>query len=388
MSQFALTDEQNALVQSVRRVVKESVAPRAAQIDAAGEFPWDIKELFAELGFFGAGIPEAYGGTDQGLLTVCLMLEEVSKACVTSSLFLTNQELSSTPIKIAGTEAQKQKYLTRLASGEWLGGFCLTEPGAGSDAGSMSTKAIRDANAWVLNGTKCFITHGGVAGLYVVFAKTAQDRGAKGISAFLVEADVPGLKVGKHENKMGVRGSSTAEMIFDDCRVPAGNLLGGEGEGFALAMGTLDRTRAAVGAQGLGIAQGALDFAVTYMQERKQFGRAIASFQGLRWMVADLATEIECARSLVYRAASVVDDELRQGKTRLSADAAKLSAMAKLKGTDVAMRVTTDAVQLAGGYGYMKDYPLERMMRDAKITQIWEGTNQIQREVISSKLFG
>lgn len=388
ITQYTLSKDQTAILDAVRAVVKNEVQPRAAEIDETAEFPWDIKELFGELGFLGAGIPEEYGGAGQGALMLCLMIEQVASACTTSSLFLTNQELSSIPIRIAGSEEQKRKYLTRLASGEWLGAFCLTEPNAGSDTAGLSTRAVRDGENWVLNGTKCFITHGGVAGLYVVFAKTQPDQGAKGISAFVVEPDFPGFGVGKKENKMGVRGSSTTEIIFQDCRVPGENLLGADGAGFGIAMATLSRTRPAVGAQGIGIAQGALDYVVSYMQERSQFGRPIATFQGLRWMVADLAAEIEASRSLVYRAAALVDAEVAQGRTRLSAGTERLSAMAKLKGTDAAMRVTTDAVQLAGGYGYMKEFPLERMMRDAKITQIWEGTNQIQREVIAGKIFG
>jgi len=388
MDQYSLTQDQKAVVQAVRRVVKESVEPRAAAIDATGDYPWDMKELFSELGFLGADVPEEYGGTGQGLLTLCLIIEEVSKACASSALIIADQELALTPIKIAGTEEQKRHHLVRLAEGRCLGAFCLTEPGAGSDAGAMATKAVRDGDEWVLNGTKCFITNGGLAEVYVVFAKTAPDQGVKGISAFLVEADRPGFKVGKHENKMGIRGSATTDIVLDDCRVPAGNLLGGEGQGFGIAMATLDRTRPGIGAQALGIAQGALDFAVAYLQERRQFGRPLSHFQGLQWMVAELATEIEAARCLLYRAAAQIDAEARQGRVRLSAEAGLLSAMAKLKASDVAMRVTTDAVQLVGGYGYMKDYPLERMMRDAKITQIYEGTNQVQRVVIASKLFG
>lgn len=386
MQQFALTEDQKAIVQAVRKVVKESVEPRAAQIDATGDYPWDVKEFFAELGFLGADVPEEYGGTGQGLLTLCLIIEEVSKACASSGLIIADQELALTPIKIAGSPEQKGRHLTRLATGRCLGAFCLTEPGAGSDAGAMATRAVRDGRDWVLDGTKCFITNGGLAEVYVVFAKTAPGLGVKGISAFLVEADRPGFKVGKHENKMGIRGSATTDIVLDGCRVPAENLLGPEGQGFGIAMATLDRTRPGVGAQALGIAQGALDFAVGYLKERRQFGRPLSEFQGLQWMVAELATELEAARALLYRAAAQIDAEARRGAVRLSAEAGVLSAMSKLKASDVAMRVTTDAVQLLGGYGYMKDYPLERMMRDAKITQIYEGTNQVQRVVIGTRL--
>ncbi len=388
MALFALTDDLRAVREAVRRVVRESVAPRAAEIDASGEFPWDLKDLFGRLGYMGADVPEAYGGTGQGLLVACLIVEEVAKACASSAVMLADQELALTPLKLAGTEAQKRAYLPKLASGEWLGAFCLTEPGAGSDVAAMTTRAVRDGAHWVIEGTKCFITHGGIAGLYTVFAKTDPEAGARGISAFLVPADTSGVRAGKHEEKMGIRGSVTTEMIFEGCRVPAGNLLGAEGGGFGLAMACLDRTRPVVGAQALGIAEGALDVAVAYLKERRQFGRPLAEFQGLRWMVAELATEIEAARHLLYAAAARVDAEARQGRVRLSAEAGMLSAMAKMKCSDVAMRVTTDAVQLLGGYGYMKDYPVERMMRDAKITQIYEGTNQIQRTVIAARLFG
>ncbi|GAB4272090.1 MAG: acyl-CoA dehydrogenase [Deferrisomatales bacterium] len=387
MTPFAWTDDQRAVVEAVRRVARESIAPRAAAIDREGEYPWDVKELLAGLGYMGADVPEAYGGTGQGLVTSCLIVEELAKACASSALILADQELALTPIKVAGSEALKTRYLPKLASGEWLGAFCLTEPGAGSDAAAMTTRAVREGSDWVLEGTKCFITNGGIADVYVVFAKTDPAAGVKGISAFVVPADRPGVRAGKHEDKMGIRGSVTTEMLFEGCRVPADHLLGEVGAGFAVAMAALDRTRPVVGAQALGIAEGALEYAVGYLGERRQFGRPLAQFQGLRWMVAELATEIEAARALLYAAASQVEREAAQGKVRLSSEAGMLSAMAKLKCSDVAMRVTTDAVQLLGGYGYMRDYPLERMMRDAKITQIYEGTNQIQREVIAARLF-
>jgi alkylation response protein AidB-like acyl-CoA dehydrogenase len=387
MEQFALTDDQRAIIEAVRRVVKEKVEPRAKEIDEKGEYPWDLKELFAEMGFLGADIPEEYDGQGQGLLTSCLITEEIAKACASSSLIVAGQELGFTPLKIGGSDELKKKYLPKFASGEFIPAFGLTEPNAGSDAGGMTTKAVRDGNQWVLNGSKCFITNGGIADVYTIFAKTTPGDGVKGISAFLVEKDAPGLSIGKHENKMGIRGSLTTDVIMDDCRIPAQHLVGELGAGFGIAMATLDRTRPCVAAQALGIAEGALDFAINYMKERKQFGKPIATFQGLQFMVAELATEIESAKYLLYKAASIADAESKAGRVRLSSEAGKLSAMCKLKCGDVAMRVTTDAVQLCGGYGYIREYPLERMMRDAKITQIYEGTNQVQRVVIGSHIF-
>jgi alkylation response protein AidB-like acyl-CoA dehydrogenase len=382
-----MTQEQKDVVAAVARVAKERVAPRATEIDATGEYAWDLKELFAELGYFGVGIPKAYGGTGHSLQTVCMVVEELGKVCGSTALMVASQELGAMPIMIAGSEETKKKYLAPLASGEAIAAFCLTEAGAGSDAGAMSTVAVRDGDEWVLNGSKCYITNGSQADIFSVFAKSKPNKGIRGISVFVVERNSPGFKIGRIDNKMGIRGSSTTEIIFEDCRIPAENLMGREGMGFSTAMGTLDRTRPTVAAQGLGIAQGALDHAIAYMKERQQFGHAISNFQGLRWMAAELATEIESARQLIYHAAEVIDKEDEGGKKRLSSEAGRLSAMCKLKATDVAMRVTTDAVQLTGGYGYMKENPLERMMRDAKITQIYEGTNQVQREVIASKLF-
>jgi alkylation response protein AidB-like acyl-CoA dehydrogenase len=307
-------------------------------------------------------------------------IEELAKVCVNTSLIIGCQELGSTPIKLGATDEQKKKYLPQLASGEKLCGFGLTEPEAGSDAASMKTRAVKKGDKYVLNGTKCFITNGGVGEIFSVFAMTDPDKGVKGISAFIVEKEYPGFSVGKHEDKMGIRGSSTTELIFEDMEVQAENLLWQEGKGFSLAMMTLDRTRSSIGAQGLGVASGALDTAIAYMKERVQFGRPIATLQGLQFMVADLAMQVEAARSIVYRAACAVDNE----EPGFSA----LSAMAKCFATDTAMKVTTDCLQLMGGVGYMKEYPIERMMRDAKITQIYEGTNQIQRVVISRALLG
>jgi alkylation response protein AidB-like acyl-CoA dehydrogenase len=377
---FELNEEQKMFQQSIRELAKNEVEPRAMEIDAQGEFPWDMVELLKKNDILGLPFDEEYGGQGADLLTLCIAVEELAKVCVNTSLILGCQELGSTPIKIAGSDEQKKRYIPDLASGEKLAAFGLTEPEAGSDAASMKSRAVKKGDKYILNGSKCFITNGGVASTYSVFAMTDPEKGVRGISAFIVEKDFPGFTIGKHEDKMGIRGSSTTELIFEDCEVPAANLLWQEGKGFNLAMMTLDRTRSSIGAQGLGCAAGALEYAMAYMKDRVQFGRSIASLQGLQFMVADLAMQVEAARSLVYRAASAVENQ-EEGFSALS-------AMAKCFATDTAMKVTTDCVQLMGGYGYMKDYPMERMMRDAKITQIYEGTNQVQRVVISRYLLG
>ncbi|MDD5448697.1 MAG: acyl-CoA dehydrogenase family protein [Actinomycetota bacterium] len=378
--QYDLTDEQKMFRQSIRELVREKVEPRAMEIDEKGEYPWDILEVFRENHIMGIPFAEEYGGEGADLLTLCVAVEEIAKVCVSSSLILACQELGSTPIKIAGSEGQKRKYIPDLASGNKLAAFGLTEPEAGSDAASMKTRAEKKGDKYILNGVKCFITNGGIADTYSIFAMTDPGKGVRGISAFIVEKGFPGFEFGKEENKMGIRGTVTRELIFEDCEVPAENLLGEEGFGFKLAMMTLDRTRSSIGAQGVGCAAGALEYTINYMKERVQFGRPIAALQGLQFMVADLAMQVEAARQLVYHAASMVEKE--------APGYSGLSAMAKCFATDTAMKVTTDCVQLMGGYGYMKDYPMERMMRDAKITQIYEGTNQVQRVVISRQLFG
>ena len=377
---FELNEEQKMFQQSIRELAKNEVEPRAMEIDAQGEFPWDMVELLKKNDILGLPFDEEYGGQGADLLTLCIAVEELAKVCVNTSLILGCQELGSTPIKLAGSDEQKKRYIPDLASGEKLAAFGLTEPEAGSDAASMKSRAVKKGDKYILNGSKCFITNGGVASTYSIFAMTDPEKGVRGISAFIVEKDFPGFTIGKHEDKMGIRGSSTTELIFEDCEVPAANLLWQEGKGFNLAMMTLDRTRSSIGAQGLGCAAGALEYAMAYMKDRVQFGRSIASLQGLQFMVADLAMQVEAARSLVYRAASAVENQ-EEGFSALS-------AMAKCFATDTAMKVTTDCVQLMGGYGYMKDYPMERMMRDAKITQIYEGTNQVQRVVISRYLLG
>ena len=375
-----LTDEQREIRSLVRDLARERIAPRAAEIDKSAEFPWDVVELYRENELFGVLYDEAYGGIGASALMTLVMIEELSKVCATSGLIVAVQELGSLGIKLAGTEEQKQRFLPRLASGEWLAAYALTEPGSGSDSAAMRTTAQRSADEYELNGGKRFITNAGVAHVYVVFAKTDPDAGHSGISAFVVEADTPGFAVGRIEPKMGIKGSTTGEVFFDRCRIPAANLLGEEGEGFKLAMRILDRSRPGIGAQGLGLAQGATDYALEYARSRETMGKPIAQHQLIAGMLADMETKCEAARSLLYRFGRAVDDGAA------GPELTKLSAMTKLFCTDVAMEVTTDAVQVLGGYGYISEYPLERMMRDAKITQIYEGTNQIQRLVVAREM--
>jgi alkylation response protein AidB-like acyl-CoA dehydrogenase len=374
---FSLTPEQEALRGEIRRLAEEKIAPRAAEIDRSGEYPWDIQKLLAEQGLLGYAIPEEYGGSGADLLSCCIVGEELARVCANSSLIFVVQKLAAYPIVIAGSEETKRKYLPPVASGEKLAAFCLTEREAGSDAGATKTLARREGDYYIINGQKCFITNGGLAEVHSVFCMTVPEKGYKGISAFVVEKG-PGLSVGKIEDKMGMRGSQTSELIFEDCRVPAENRLGEEGTGFITAMKTLDNSRPLVGAQALGIAQGALELAIAWAKERKQFGKPIGMLQGIAFLLADMATEVEAARLLVYKAAAMAD----RGDPNLTI----YSAMSKMKASDVAMRVTTDTVQVMGGYGYMRDHPAERMMRDAKVTQIYEGTNQVQRVVISRAL--
>jgi len=373
-----LASEEKMLIEMVRELARDRVAPRAAEIDRTGEFPWDIKDLLAKQDVLAMPIPEEYGGIGASELAIVMAIEELAKYCVTTSLILAVQQLGSLPILLAGTDEQKRRYFPPLASGEWLAAYGLTEPFSGSDAGGMRTRAVKKGDTYILNGVKHFITNAGLAHVNIIFAVTDPEADTRGISAFIVEKDFPGFRLGKIEDKMGIRGSQTGELILEDCEVPAKNLLGGEGNGFKIAMATLDRTRPGIGAQAVGIAQGALDFAVNYAKQRVQFGRPIAENQGLQFMIADMATEIEAARLLVYNVAEMID----RGEPRFT----KQSAMAKMYASDVAMRVTTDALQILGGYGYMREYPLERMMRDAKITQIYEGTNQIQRVVIAREV--
>jgi alkylation response protein AidB-like acyl-CoA dehydrogenase len=375
-----LSDEQREIRDLVRTLARERVAPRAAEIDKKAEFPWDLVELFREQELLGLPFDEEYGGSGTGALMVLVAIEELSKVCATTGLILAVQELGCLGIKLAGTEEQKQRFLPRLASGEWLAAYALTEPGSGSDSAAMRTEARREGDEYVLNGSKRFITNAGVAGLYTVFAKTDPAAGHSGISAFAVEADAPGFEVGRIEPKMGIKGSTTGEVFFNDCRIPADNLLGEEGEGFKIAMRILDRSRPGIAAQGLGLAQGATDYALEYAKSRETMGKPIAQHQLIASMLADMETKCEAARGLLYKIGLMIDEGAPDDELT------KVSAMTKLYCTDVAMEVTTDAVQILGGYGYMQEYPVERMMRDAKITQIYEGTNQIQRLVIAREM--
>jgi alkylation response protein AidB-like acyl-CoA dehydrogenase len=386
MMQYSLTEEQLMVKDMVNRLAKDKIAPGAAERDEKGGFSWEMVEVLRENGLFAADFPKEYGGEDMGLLAVCLAIEEVARVCASTSLILAVHELGTMPIFLSANKEQKEKYLPKLASGEHLAAFGLTEPNAGSDVAGLQTKAVRDGNHYVLNGRKIFISHGDVAQVICMATKTDLTvPGHKGISMFIVEQGTPGLIVGKHENKLGIRGSSTVELILEDVRVPKENLLGQEGQGFLILMKTLDFTRIPVAAQALGIAQGALDYAIQYTKERVQFGKPIFSNQGIQWMAAEMAAKLEAARQLTYKAAALYQT-FPKNLDRLSAEALRYSAMCKMVASDTAMSITTDCVQLLGGYGYIKEYPVERMMRDAKITQIYEGTSQIQKMVIASTL--
>jgi alkylation response protein AidB-like acyl-CoA dehydrogenase len=361
---------------TIRQIARERVAPRAAEIDEKAEYPRDIRELFAEHDLLGLPFEAEHGGTGTGTLMLNMAVEEIAAACASSALILMIQELGTLPIRLFGTDEQKQRFLPRCASGEWSPAFALSEPDAGSDPGGMRTRAVREGDEWVIDGAKNWITNLGVNDFYVVFCVTDPEQGhSRGISAFIVESDREGVSVGKLEHKMGIRGSPTGQPVFDGVRVPAENLIGEENRGFKVAMATLDRSRLGVAAQAVGIAQGATDYAAAYATERHQFGKPIASFQGIQFKLAEMETRTAAARELLYRACAKVDAGDR--------DMGKHSAMAKLFASDTAMWVTTEAVQVLGGYGYVSEYPVERMMRDAKITQIYEGTNEIQRLVIA-----
>jgi alkylation response protein AidB-like acyl-CoA dehydrogenase len=376
----ALTDEQREIRDLVRTLARDRIAPRAAEIDESHEFPWDIVELYREHGLFGLFYDDAYGGLGTGTLLALIAIEEVSKVCATSGLILAVQELGSLGLKLAGNDEQKERYLPKLASGEWLAAYALTESGSGSDSAAMRTTARADNGEYVLNGSKRFITNADVANLYTVFAKTDPDAGHPGISAFVVEADTPGFEVARLEPKMGIAGSTTGELTFDDARVPAANRLGAEGEGFRVAMRILDRSRPGIGAQGLGLAQGATDYALEYARTRETMGKPIAEHQLIAAKLADMETACEAARGLLYAFGQMADAGFD------GPELTKASAQAKLFCSDTAMWVTTEAVQILGGYGYIREYPVERMMRDAKITQIYEGTNEIQRLVIAREM--
>jgi alkylation response protein AidB-like acyl-CoA dehydrogenase len=383
---YDLTEEQQMLKDTLARIAKEQIAPGAEKRDEEAKFPWDMVEVLRENALFGADFPEQYGGSEMGLFSLCLIIEEIAKVCASTSVILMVHELGTMPIMLAGNDEQKDKYFPKLATGEQLVAFGLTEPNAGSDVSGLKTKAVKDGDNYVLHGTKTFISHADVAEVICIAAKTDTSVPAtKGTSIFIVEKGTPGLSIGKHENKLGIRASSTVEIILEDVRVPAENILGQEGIGFPIIMKTLDLTRIPVAMQAVGIAQGALDYAIQYTKERTQFSKPIFSFQGLQWMMADMTTQIEAARQLTYKAASLFED-LPKNLDRLPKETIRYSAMAKLFAAETAMKVTTDAVQLLGGYGYVKEYPVERMMRDAKITQIYEGTSQIQKVVIASTL--
>ena len=380
MTHFALSDEQKQFRAVLRSFAESRIAPYAQEVDQNESFPWKSFEACREMELPALGVPEAYGGAGADAITSAIMVEELARVCASTSLTMLISKLGMTPVIYWASEELKKKYLPRVASGEAQASYCLSEPDAGSDVAAMTTRAVRDGDSYVLSGTKYWVTNAGISDTYTVFAKTDPQAGHRGISAFIVEADW-GVKVTKLEKKLGVRGSPTGEVTFDEVRVPIANRIGEEAQGFYIAMGTLDRSRPTIGAQAVGIATGALDYAASYIKSRRQFGRSIADNQGIQFMLADMATKVEAARGLVYQACQLIDDDPDGQLT-------KYGAMAKMFASDVAMATTVDALQLLGGYGYTKDFPLERMMRDAKITQIYEGTNQIQRIVISRQVLG
>ena len=376
---YTLPQEYLDFRDTIAQMARERIAPRAAEIDERAEYPHDLRRLLAEQDVLGLPFDTEHGGTGTGTLMLNMAIEEIAKACASTALILMIQELGTLPIKLFGSEELKQRFLPRCASGEWSPAFALSEPEAGSDPGGMRTRAVKDGEEWVIDGTKNWITNLGVADFYVVFAVTDPEAGSsRGITAFVVEADRPGFSVGKLEHKLGIRGSPTGQPIFDGVRVPEANIVGEVNRGFKVAMATLDRSRLGAGAQALGIAQGATDYAAAYARERKQFGQPINAFQAIQFKLADMETQCAAGRELLYQACAKVD--------RGDADIGKYTSMAKLFCSDMAMQVTIEAIQVLGGYGYVKEYPVERMMRDAKITQIYEGTNEIQRLVIARSM--
>ena len=373
-----LTADQESLRKMVQEFAQKEIAPRAAHYDHAEEFPWENIKIMAELGLMGLPVPEKYGGAEVDTVSYSLAIEEISKACAaTGAILAVHTSAGTMPIVAFGTEEQKQKYVPALAAGEKIGAFALTEPGAGSDASRVATTATLDGDHYVLNGTKCFITNGGVAETTVVFASVDKSKGVKGITAFIVEKGTPGFSVGKKEEKLGIRASNTTELVFENCRIPKANLLGKEGEGFKIAMVVLDNARIGIGAQAVGIAQAALDESVKYAKVREQFGKPITQQQAIAFMLADMAIKTETARQMVYHASALKDAGLPVGKE---------AAIAKTYAADISVQVALDAVQIMGGYGYSREYPVERLLRDSKITQIYEGTNQIQRVVIAGHI--
>ncbi len=375
---YSIPQEHLDFRDTIRQIVQEQVAPRAHDIDAAGEYPWDIRKLLAENDILGLPFGEEHGGTGTGTLMLSIAIEEIAKACASSSLILMVQDLGTLPIQLFGSEQQRQRWLPKCASGEWSPAFCLSEPEAGSDPGAMRTSAKPDGDEWVINGTKNWITNAGIADFYVVMAST--DRERRRTTAFIVERDRPGLSIGGYEKKMGIKGSPTGSPVFEDVRVPAENVIGEVHGGLKVALGTLERTRLGAAAQAVGIAQGATDYATQYAKERVTFGKPIIEHQAIAFRLAEMEARIAAARELTYRASAAAD--------RDEAGLGKWTSMAKLVASDTAMWATTEAMQVLGGYGYVSEYPVERMMRDAKITQIYEGTNEIQRLVISRHLRG
>lgn len=375
---FQLTEEQNDIRAYVREFAEAIIAPRSAQIDEEAKFPWDMFKEMVNNGLVGMPYPERFGGGAADPVTECILVEELSRVDLSCALVCMVNTLGTTPITVGGSEEQLKRFITPVAAGEKLAAFGLTEAGAGSDFMGIRTRAVKKGDKYIINGSKLFISHGNVSDIVTVFAKTDTAAGIRGLSCFVVEKDYPGFKVGKTEHKLGIRGSETAELIFEDMEVPAENLLGSEGSGWKIAMNTLDHSRPGVGAQGVGVAQGALDYALKYAQEREQFNQPIANFEAIQNMLVDMAIKTEAARMLVYRSAMAVANDQKEKST--------FSSLAKFVGGDTAMKVTTDAVQILGGYGYTKEFPVERMMRDAKITQIYEGTNQVQRLVVSRHL--
>src|SRR5680860_1864168 len=378
---FHLTEEQEAFRTSVRQLVEDKLAPRSAEIDEADEYPWDIDELLVRSGFAGVSYPEEHGGAGGGAVELCLLVDRISRWSAGVSLIPAVNKLGAIPVLLAGSDEQKRLVCEGVTNGDHRMSYCLTEPGSGSDAGAMKSRAVRDGDGWVLNGTKRFITGAGVSDLYTYFAVSDPDGPKnRNITCFLLDKNIDGFELGKKEDKMGIRGSPTREVILNDVRVPNSALVGEVGGGFGLAMRTLDFSRPTIAAQALGIAQGAFDFAVGYVNERQQFGKPIAAFQGIQFMFADMAMKIETARMAVYHSAMAVDEA--------DPNVSYWAAIAKCYASDVAMSVTTDCVQVLGGYGYVREHPVERLMRDAKITQIYEGTNQIQRVVIARQVLG
>ncbi len=377
---YDLPQEHKDFRDAIRQIVDERVQPRAADIDRAGEYPWDVRKLLGEQDILALPLPEEYGGTGTGTLMLQVAVEEIARACASSALILMIQELGTLPIQMFGSDEMKQRLLPKCASGEWTPAFCLSEPEAGSDAGALRTAAVRDGDEWVINGAKNWITNASIADYYIVFAVT--DRENRRLSAFVVESDRDGVSVPKLEHKLGIKGSPTGSPVFEDVRIPDENRIGAEGKGLSMALATLERTRLGAAAQAVGIAQGATDYANEYAKERIAFGNPIHDLQGIQFKLADMETRTAAARELLYKACALVDRPERP------ADLGKWTSMAKLFASDTAMAVTVEAVQVLGGYGYVNEYPVERMMRDAKITQIYEGTNEIQRLVIARAMRG